>query len=199
MSRIVVAVLLAAGVAHADCDPARVRAELAAESVRMDHWRYGWSAAYAVATAIQLGADVAQYNPFGTYDRAYRDANLVGGVQSGVSAIGMLFSPGIDVPAPTGDRCRDLEALRAARTTAGALERTVFWETHIGNLVINIAGSAVLVERTGWSAAAVAFAIGYPIGLLNTYTLPRESWHALKLGAAPLAEGGVTLRLAGTF
>ncbi len=165
----------------------------------MEHWRYGWSIAYGAATILQLAPVVARSNPFGTYDRDFRDANLVGAAQAAVASIGSLLAPAIEVPAPRSDACADLVALRAARVEAGHAERLTFIESHVGNLVLNVAGSAVLVERTGWSAALLAFAIGYPIGLLETYTMPRDSWHAVSIVGTPMAGGGVALDLAGTF
>jgi len=195
----VLAVVLAARLAHADCDPAPLRAQLDAEVRRMDHWRYGWGIAYGAATVVQLAPVVAKYNPFGAYDRDFRDANLVGAAQSTIASIASFLAPGIEVPAPQLDACADLDALHAARVKAGASERQVFWGGHLGNLVLNLGGSAVLVERTGWSSALVAFAIGYPIGLLNTYTMPRDSWDAIQIVATPVADGGLALRIAGQF
>jgi hypothetical protein len=194
-----VAVVCVARLAHAECDPAPLRAQLADEASRMDHWRYGWSIANGAATILQLAPVVARSNPFGTYDRDFRDANLVGAAQSAVAAIGSLLAPGIDVPAPQADACADLVALRAARAAAGHAERVTFIASHAQNLVLNVAGSAVLLERTGWSAALIAFAIGYPIGLLETYTMPRESWHAISIVGTPVAGGGIAVHLAGAF
>ena len=194
--------IFAARLAHADCDAAeatQLRARLEVESVRMDHWRYGWSIAYGAATAAQVALVVAKYNPVGTYDHDYRDANLVGAAQSTIGALGALLAPGIEVPDAQPDTCADLKLLRAARAKAGASERLLFWGGHIGNLVVNLAGSAVLVEDTTWSAAILAFAIGYPIGLLNTYTMPRDSWHAIRVVPVPVADGGLSIRLVGTF
>lgn len=199
MKSLALAVILAARLAHADCDPVPLRAQLEAEARRMDQWRYGWGISYGAATVLQLAPVVAKYNPFGTYDRDFRDANLVGAAQSTISSIASFLAPGLDVPAPQADACADLGALRAARTAAGASERQVFWGGHLGNIALNLAGSAVLVERIGWSAALAAFAIGYPIGLLNTYTLPRDSWHAVQIVATPVTDGGVAFRIVGQF
>ncbi|HEX7702113.1 MAG TPA: hypothetical protein VF403_15355, partial [Kofleriaceae bacterium] len=95
--------------------------------------------------------------------------------------------------------CTDATALRAARVKAGDAERTLFYAGHLGNFVVNLGGSLLLARATTWRAGVIAFAIGYPIGLLNTYTMPRASWHAVRVVAVPVAEGGVAIRLVGSF
>ncbi|CAN5572122.1 hypothetical protein BH11MYX1_BH11MYX1_20000 [soil metagenome] len=187
MKSLALAVVLLARSAHADCDPVSLRAQLTAEAIRMDHWRYGWSIAYGAATAAQLALVVGTYNPLGAHDRDYRDANLVGAAQSAIASVASLLAPRIDVPDPEADACADLIALRSARARAGTRERLLFWGGHVGNLVVNLAASAVLAADTTWSAAILAFAIGYPIGLLNTYTMPRDSWHATGVVAVPVS------------
>ncbi len=194
--------VLVARRAAADCDVAQarlLREQLRDESHRMDRWRYGWSAANGIATIGQLALVVAKYNPAGPYDRTYRDAMYVGAAQSGIQAIAQLFVPGIEVPPEQSDPCADLAALRAARARNAATERTVFFGTHVANLGINLAGSAFLVLDTDWTTALVAFAIGYPIGLLDTYTMPRDSWRAVRVTALPVPGNGAALGLAGTF
>jgi hypothetical protein len=189
--------MLAARSAHADCvaEAASLRTLLHDESVRMDRWRYAWTAVYGVIAVGQLGLVVTKTNVFGAYDREYRDKDLLGIAQSGLGAIAMVLSPRIDVPAMVTDSCADATALRAARDT----ERTLFYAGHLGNFIVNLGGSLLLARATSWQAGALAFAIGYPIGLLNTYTMPRAGWHALRVVPAPIVEGGVAIRLLGSF
>jgi hypothetical protein len=193
--------VLAARSAHADCavEAASLRTQLHDESVRMDRWRYAWTAAYGAIAVGQLGLVVTKTNIFGAYDREYRDKDLLGVTQSGLGAIAMVLSPSIDVPSPVADSCADATALRAARVKAGTTERRLFYAGHLGNFVVNLGGSLLLARATNWQAGALAFVIGYPIGLLNTYTMPRASWHALGVVAVPVAEGGVAIRLVGSY
>lgn len=194
--------VLAARSAHADCDAAEaasLRTQLHDESVRMDRWRYGWTAAYGVIAVAQLGLVATKTNVFGAYDREYRDKDYLGAAQAGLGAIAMVLSPSIDVPSPVADTCADVTALRAARMKTGETERTLFYGSHLGNFVVNLGGSLLLARATTGQAGVIAFAIGYPIGLLNTYTMPRASWHAVRVVAVPVAEGGVAIRLVGSF
>lgn len=143
-----------------------------------ERWRVGWTVTYGALTAGQAGLAIARWNPLGTYDRQFRDTLVVGAVESGLGTLAMVLAPRL------GDDC----------ARAGEIERTLFWAGHAGNLVVNLAGSLILAHETTWSAGVVSFALGYPIGLLNTYTMPRGAWHALRL--VPTANG---VALAGTF
>jgi hypothetical protein len=149
---------------------------------RMDRWHFGWAAAYGALTVGQLGLVAAKWNPLGPFDREFRDTLLVGGIESGLGAVAMLLSPRLDCD----------------RAKSAKIERTLFWGGHAGNLIVNLTGSLILAHETSWSTGAVSFALGYPIGLLNTYTMPRASWHAMRIAALPIAHGG-TLVVIGTF
>ena len=143
-----------------------------------ERWRIGWTVTYGALTAGQAGLAIAQWNPLGTYDRQFRDRLVVGAVESGLGTLTMVFAPRL------GDDC----------ARAGEIERTLFWAGHAGNLVVNLTGSLILAHETTWSTGVVSFALGYSIGLLHTYTMPRGAWHALRL--VPTANG---VALAGTF
>lgn len=148
----------------------------------VDHfarWRVGWTVTYGALTVGQASLALAHWNPLGTYDDKFRDTLVVGAVESGLGTLGMVLAPGI-----AGATCEK----------AGEVERALFWGGHAGNLVVNVAGSLILAHETTWSAGLVSFALGYPIGLLNTYTLPRGAWHAWRL--VPTGNG---VALAGTF
>jgi hypothetical protein len=165
----------------------------------MDRWRYGWTAAYGVIAVGQLALAATKTNVFGDFNREYRDKDYLGASQATLGALAMLLAPSVDVPVPIADTCADVTALRAARVKTGKSERALFYAGHLGNFVVNLGGSLLLARATNWQAGALAFAIGYPIGLLNTYTMPRASWHALDVVPVPLAEGGVAIRFVGSF
>jgi hypothetical protein len=154
--------------------------DLPDEVAHFERWRLGWTVTYGALTAGQAALAIARYNPLAPYDRQFRDTLVVGAVESGLGTLAMVLAPRI--------------ADDASCATAGALERTLFWGSHAGNLAVNAAGSLILAHETTWSAGLVSFALGYPIGLLNTYTMPRGAWHAMRI--VPTANG---LALAGTF
>jgi hypothetical protein len=134
-------------------------------------WRVGLTAATLVNTAIALTPSLS---------RDTRIASGIGAVESALGAVGQWVMPlRIDVPVLTGDACADAKTLRLAAQRAGQQQRTDFWLGHAGAIVVNAVGSIVLAERTSWQDGAISFAIGYPIGLLHIYTMPRRSWHAM--------------------
>ncbi|HEX3764217.1 MAG TPA: hypothetical protein VHW23_36235 [Kofleriaceae bacterium] len=154
------------------CDAGALRAELEQEGVRVDHWNLAWRIVYTAAAAGQFGVAAS-----GVADHDNTRSLWVGGGEAAISALGFWLAPlRIEVPVATGDACTDRAALRAAAERAAADERNAFWTNHIGGLLINLAGSAILVETASWKTAALSFATGYPVGLLTTYTMPRASW-----------------------
>ena len=71
---------------------------------------------------------------------------------------------------------------------------------------MNLVGVLALgLWADSWKQAAMSFAIGAPIGLLSTYTMPRGAWRTVRtprfaVAAAPMPlPGGGGLVLAGTF
>lgn len=145
------------------------------EAHRFATWRWGWAIGYGGLAGAQLALAATRVNPIGPYDDRFRDTLYVGAAESGLGSIAMVLTPGL-----TCDVAKD-----------AAAERTLFFAGHAGNLVVNAAGALILAHYATWSDAALAFAIGYPIGLVNTYTMPRRSWHLI-----PTATG---LAIAGTF
>jgi hypothetical protein len=115
----------------------------------------------------------------------FRDTMIAGAVESGLGTIAKILSPAIDL---SGEPC-------AALAKAGKLERKNFWTAHIGSIVVNLAGGLILAHETTWSSGLVLIALGYPISLADTYTMPRGSWH---LSVTPLRDGAA-LALAGAF
>lgn len=150
------------------------------EVPRFERWRLGWTITYGALTVGQTSLALARWNPLGTYDIKFRDTLVVGAVESGIGTVAMLLAP------------RPADEMTCEK--AGELERALFWGGHAGNLAVNIAGSLILAHETTWSAGLVSFVLGYPIGLLNTYTMPRGAWHAMRL--VPTGNG---VALVGTF
>jgi hypothetical protein len=140
-----------------------------------DTWNLEWRIGLTVAT---VGNVAVALTPSLSTDT--RTASAIGAVQSALGAVGQWVMPlRIDVPELTGDACADAKTLRLATQRAAQEQRTTFWLGHVGSLVVNTVGSIILAERTSWQNGAIAFGIGYPIGLLHIYSMPRGSWHAL--------------------
>jgi hypothetical protein len=179
--RVVLASLAVPGGARADSceqDVTALRAHATDAAHRIHRWNLTWQIAFGAAAAGQLGLALTEQNPLGPFDRDYQETLYVGAAKATLAVTARLVLPlRITSPAPTGDACRDRAALQRAIADAGRRERNLFWMTHIGGLAVNAAGAIVLGERRSWSVGAVSFAIGYPVGLLSLYTMPRSSWH----------------------
>jgi hypothetical protein len=140
-----------------------------------DIWNLEWRIGLTVAT---VGNTAVALTPSVSSDT--RTASAIGAVQSALGALGQWVMPlRIDVPELSGDPCADAKTLRLAAQRAAQQQRTTFWLGHAGSIVVNAVGSIILAERTSWENGAIAFGIGYPIGLLHIYSMPRGSWHAL--------------------
>ncbi len=182
--------------------PAVLRAQLEDEAARTAHRRLAWSIGYGAVSVGQLAIATTSWNPSPDTEQAFRWSMYVGAAKSAIGAVSMLVAPRLEVPDAVADPCADAVALRAALARNARLERVLFWGSHIGGLVVNLAGTLVLAKQASWSTAALSFAIGYPIGLLNTYSMPRDSWHAwreLSITPVPVAGGGASLVVGGTF
>lgn len=173
MRAVVLVLAWCCGTAAADPCPA-----LAREVQKADRWNLAWRLIY---TSTTIGEAAIAITP--ALDRDTRRAAAVGAAQSFIGAAGAWVLPlRLD-----RDGC-DLAAARA-------VERRTFWMLHAGNLIVNAGGTAVLGEWTSWPAAAVGFALGYSVGLLQIYTLPRLP---AAVAVTPVA-GGWAVHLAGTF
>jgi hypothetical protein len=153
-------------------------ASLAREVRRADRWNLAWRLIY---TSTTVGEAAVALTPVA--DRDTRRAAAVGASQSFLAAAGAWVLPlRLD---------RDGCDLEKART----VERRTFWLLHAGNLVVNTAGLVAVGELTDWPRGAVSFALGYTVGLVQIYTLPR-----LPAGVAvtPVA-GGWAVSIAGAF
>lgn len=212
---VALAVALAARTVAADpaCSPgeaaaeaAALRAQLDSESARADRWNLAWGIGFGAASAGQLGLAVGKWNPFGAYDRTYRDTLYVGAGKAAIGSLGRFVTPlRVHVPAAVADPCADLVALRGALADAGRLERRLFWTSHIGGFLVSLGGAVILATQISWPVGAISFAVSYPVGLLSAYTMPRGSWHAWRslrvttIVPVPVAGGGVALTVGGTW
>lgn len=188
-----------ASAAPCEAEAAAIRAHLTDEAARAHRWNVGWGVGFGAAAVGQL---VVGLDPSHSFDRDLEEAAYVGAAKSTLGALGHVVTPlVVEVPAPVpgGDACADLTALRAAAAHTAAHERTTFWLLHFGGLVVNAAGAVVLGERTNWANAGESFVLGYAVGTISTYTMPRGTWHAAD--APPIAVGftGSMLWIGGAF
>jgi len=187
-------VVLHARGAHAEpCarEAAELRATLERDADRAAQWNLDWRLAFTALAAAQTALAITP-----SLDHETREAAWVGAAKASTGMITCWAMPlHIEAPPPLADACADAAALRIAVARAAHDERNAFWLDHVGSLVVNIAGAIVLAERTRWQAGALSFALGYPVGLLHTYTMPRGSWHVQPI-ATP---GGVAIGVTGAF
>jgi len=156
---------------------AAVRARLDQQRRAAFRWRVGWAIGFGAASVGQLALDEAGWNPFGTYDDGARQSYRVGALKSTIGLAARIVIP-MRVPRPpvTGDGCVDLAAAEAARQVAARGQRRSFWLNHVGGLALNLAASAYLVHAASWEDAAISFGIGWSVGLVSVYTMPRGAW-----------------------
>ena len=182
-----------------------LRALLVDEARRAKRWNIGWGAAYAAAVDGQLALALTETKPFGTFDQDYKELLYVGVAKAAIGVGSKVILPlKIAVPSQNADPCADLVALRKAAAKAARVERNSFYLNHFGGLAVNLTGSAVLAVRRNGRTAVSSFAIGFPIGLLATYTQPRGTWHhwrkqraRWRTGVALTDDGGASLWFAG--
>lgn len=173
---VVVLVLVRSAAAQTStCDPHEVeelRAHLVDEQHRANRWNLTWGVLFSVAAVGS--ATVATINPL----PEMQDGLYVSAGKATVGALGRWVLPlRIDVPDATGDACADLALLRRALRTAAKREKGNFYLNHIGGLLVNGAGAAILWWRGETRQALISVASGYPVGLLSNYLGPRNSWH----------------------
>lgn len=173
--RALLVLVVLARTAHADCaeDEARLRREALAEAHRARTWNTAWLVGFGTASLAQLG-----YAASGIGDDDARDVAYVGAAKAGLGALGRLVTPlRVRVPEATGDACRDRDALAGSLRAARKRERNMFYVNHAGALLVNAAGAVVLAQHHSLGLALSSAAIGYPVGLLAVYTMPRHAWH----------------------
>ncbi|HUS32835.1 MAG TPA: hypothetical protein VMZ53_30245 [Kofleriaceae bacterium] len=178
---VVVSLLLAVGRAYAS-DPgnscedeaSELRQALTRESSRAETWNTVWrwtftGAAVSSAAIAYVDFDFLHDSQAGIY---------VSAGKASIGAIARWIMPlHIHVPPPTADACADVEALHKEITRVAKKERGLFITGHIGGLLLNGVGGYVVYHYSGLGQAALSVGLGYPIGLLSNYTMPRSSWH----------------------
>ena len=181
--RVVLALALLARSAYAaDCDPAEavaLREHLVAQRHKASAWNLAWRVSFTVA-AVGSGA-VALADPF----PALKIGLYASGGKSALGALARWFMPlRIHVPEATGDACADLAMLRTEIRKVAKAERSMFWLGHVGGLLVNLGGAAYIWKYDTGGKALLSIAVGYPIGLLANYTMPRGTWHLERERAA---------------
>jgi hypothetical protein len=178
--------------ARADCDAPALRAELARESARARTWNLVWGLSYAGVAVGSAALAIVPTMPTNT-----RDALLVTTGKATLGAVSRAVVPA-RIVVPDSSSC---DELLAALRRAARIERTSFWMLNIGGLAVNLAGAAVIARVADWRLAATSLALGVPVGLLSTYTLPRRAWkHARALSAIAVpTRGGWQLAIGGAF
>lgn len=167
------ATLLVARPAHAcEQEAAELRAHLEHEVPRANRWNWAWRITFSVAAVGSLSVAIANPLP------ELRDGLFVGAGKAGIAAVARWIMPlDIEVPPATGDPCADVAALRAEITRVAKKERRFFWLGHVAGIVLNAAGAVIIAETTGSvEQGLLSVAVGYPVGLLSNYTMPRATW-----------------------
>jgi len=184
----IVIALLVARTAAADCEA--VRTQLARDAARAHGWNLAWGLGFTGASILQAAVAISPVS------ERVRDGMWVGAAKSTIGALVHAILP-LRIREPS--TCEEAEAIlrKAARD-----ERRLFYLNHFGGLALNTAGALLLAHVQTWREGLISFAIGYPVGVLHAYTLPRGSWHVVRAITAISAvahDGGVTLTVAGTF
>jgi hypothetical protein len=200
-------VVLAASPAQAACerDADRLRAHLEEADRHTSRWNLAWTIVFGTAVAGQMTLALTEWNPLGPFDKKYEDTLYVGASKASLGFLSRVIMPlHVDVPPRDEDRCVELAALRKATTKLAKKERQTFFMTHIGGMVLNLTGVAVLWARNDFKTGAISFAIAYPVGITSAYTLPRASWRLWRSEAAnwnvtPTPEGGAALTYGGSW
>ncbi|NVB77261.1 MAG: hypothetical protein HOV81_02600 [Kofleriaceae bacterium] len=149
-----------------------LRAHLLTERRRATTWNRVWRWSFTAAAVGSFGVGLA--NPF----PSLQDGLYVSAGKAAVGAAARWIIPlRVDVPEPNADTCADLAALRKAIRETAKKEKGLFVMGHIGGLALNLAGGAILWYRGSFWDAALSVGVGYPVGLLSNYTMPRSSWH----------------------
>lgn len=164
---------------------ARIDAHLAREARRSRRWNVGWTLGFAGLAGGQLGLAAAEWTPIGEFDDAKRAGLHVGAVKAAVASVGRAVLPlRVARPRLTGDPCADLDAAERALRATAAAERRGFYLNHAATVAFGVAGLLVLgLHYDTWEEGWMSVALGTPVGLLSTYTMPRASWRADRDGA----------------
>jgi hypothetical protein len=177
LARCAVAVVVAAQARPADaaCDPAEaaeLREHLTSQGKSADRWNLAWRITFTGAAVTTFAVGLA--NPLPSLQTGLY-------ASAGKATIGAVarwfFTLRVHVPPADPDPCVDLAALRTELRRVARKERSLFWMSHIGGTAVNLGGAAyVYLVEDSVGKALLSIAIGYPVGVLSNYTMPRGSW-----------------------
>lgn len=189
-------------------EDASLRAYIDDQAARTQRWNVAWGIGFAVGASAEYAMLLSEWSPLGEWNADVRAGTLAGAIKASVGVASKLVTPlkAFRAPPATGDACADLAAAEATLRATAVRQRRAFYLNHIGGLAVNLAGVLALgLWADSWRQAAMSFAIGAPIGLLSTYTMPRGAWKTSRtsrfdVAAAPMPlPGGGGLVLAGSF
>jgi hypothetical protein len=186
------------------CDPAEaaeLRGHLEQQARHAHKWNVAWAITFGAAAVGSAAVGLA--NPFPELQTGL----YVSAGKASIGALGRVILPlRIPVPDANADACADVAALRKALALAAKRERGNFYLNHVGGILVNGGGAAIIYWKTdSISQALLSVAIGYPVGLLSNYTAPRGSWHLYRERESTWTatviphEHGWTLGVAGAF
>jgi hypothetical protein len=179
--------------AQTPCDPgeaAELRTHLEGQASHARKWNIAWAVTFGAAAVGS--ATVGLINPLPDMQTGL----YVSAGKASIGAAARLILPlRIPLPAPDPDPCTDVAALRKALALAAKRERGNFYLNHIGGILVNGGGAAIIYWKTdSIGQALLSVAIGYPVGLISNYTGPRGSWklhreRAWTVGVVPQQDG----------
>ncbi|HSD87008.1 MAG TPA: hypothetical protein VLB44_05815 [Kofleriaceae bacterium] len=155
-----------------DAEVAELREALGKEAHWADTWNTVWRLTFTT-TAVGTAA-VGFWDPI----HSWQAGLYVSAGKSTVGALARWIMPlRIHVPPPTNDACADLQALHDEIKRIAKKEKSLFIMGHIGGIVLNGLGGYIVYKYSSAGQAALSVGVGYPIGLISNYTMPRRSWH----------------------
>lgn len=190
-------------------DNTQLRRFLDDQASRTRTWNLAWGTVFTVAAVGEYSMLAAGWSPLGEWNDDVRAGTLAGGIKASVGVVSKVFLPlrAVRPAAETGDPCVDLAVAETALALAAKRQKRAFYMNHFGGLAVNLAGVLALgLWADSWKQGAISFAIGAPIGIFSTYTMPRGAWKTARRRAARdvamapvVAPGFAGLVLATTF
>lgn len=184
----------------ADCakDEAELRASLTHESAKAETWNFAWRWTFTGAAVVSLSVGLADFD----FLRDSRVGLFVSAGKAGIGAMARWILPlHIRVPAATGDACADLALLHREQARVAKKQRGLFFTGHAGGILLNAVGGYIVYRYSGVGQAALSVGVGYPVGLISNYTMPRDSWQRWRDTTVVVTptDGGGAVSLVGAF
>jgi hypothetical protein len=187
------------------------------QKAQADRWDLTWSMIYGASAIVQTGFAVSDVNPLGPESEYTSMASFIGAGKATIAFLARTATPlrvttvsKGQLDAAGNDCVRRNVAVNALRATARREQRS-FYVSHIGGLALHGAGSAILLAHGAKREAISSFVIGYLVGVLNIYLMPRWSTKRLRKGDlsssvgnlsfSPMVDrhGGGSLAITGSF